>query len=86
MISDAIKGTQLIGMDQTKDELTPATLHSVGGRLESVLEGICRVDIDEELNSIRGYRLIKPRWRDYQYYFSENPQADAQHSLLYAAI
>jgi hypothetical protein len=64
-------------MVQTKDELTPATLYSVGGRLESVLEGICRVDIDEALSSMRGYRLIKPRWRDYQHDFSENPRADA---------
>jgi Lon protease-like protein len=98
MLSDAMKSNQLIGMIQPKDDLTPATLHSVGcaarviqyaetedGRLEVVLQGLCRFDIDEELSSMRGYRLIKPSWKNYQDDFSDDRPADTQHSLLFTS-
>ncbi|MFT6033649.1 MAG: Lon protease-like protein [Arenicella sp.] len=98
MLRDAMKSNQLIGMIQPKDELTPATLHTVGcaarviqyaetddGRLEIVLEGLCRFDIDEELSSMRGYRLIKPRWENFKHDFDESQPADIQHSLLFTS-
>jgi Lon protease-like protein len=96
MIGDAMRSNQLIGMIQPKDELVPATLHAVGcaarviqytetkdGRIEVVLEGLCRFNIDEELSCMRGYRLIKPRWRDFQHDFDDHQTADAQQSLLF---
>ena len=98
MLRDAMKSNQLIGMIQPKDELTPATLHTVGcaarviqcaetddGRLEIVLEGLCRFDIDEELSSMRGYRLIKPRWENFKHDFDKSQPADIQHSLLFTS-
>jgi Lon protease-like protein len=98
MISDAMKSNQLIGMIQPKDELIPATLHAVGcaarviqytetkdGRLEIVLEGLCRFGIHEELSSMRGYRLIKPRWQDFQHDFDDRQTADVNHSLLFTS-
>lgn len=98
MVSDAMKSNQLIGMIQPKDELIPATLHAVGcaarvtqynetkdGRLEIVLEGLCRFDINEELSTMRGYRLIKPSWLDFQHDFDKHQTADPQHSLLFTS-
>lgn len=93
MVQDAIKSDQLIGMIQPKDELMPATLHSVGcagriirfsetkdGRLEILLEGLCRFSVHEELSSMRGYRLIKPNWHDYQHDFTTEDSIDLENS------
>ncbi|MFT6407363.1 MAG: Lon protease-like protein [Arenicella sp.] len=98
MLRDAMKSDQLIGMIQPKDELTPATLHSVGcaarviqytetddGRLEVLLAGLSRFEIDEELSSMRGYRLIKPNWQNFEHDFTQQEPADAQHSLLFTS-
>jgi len=95
MIHDAMKGEQLIGMIQPKDDLTPATLHAIGcaariihysetkdGRLEILLEGLCRFAILEELSSMRGYRLIKPSWNKYQHDFAKQESVDSQSSQL----
>ena len=58
MLQDTMRGDRLIGMIQPKNELTPTVLHTIGcaarvisysetkdGRLEILLEGICRLSL-----------------------------------------
>lgn len=76
MIDDALKGSRLIGMVQTRDD---GSLYSVGcagrivsyhetddGRYEIVLSGLCRFRIEEELAQIDGYRRARAHWADYK--------------------
>lgn len=96
MVHDSMKSDQLIGMIQPKDQLALPKLHETGcaariirysetsdGRLEIVLEGLCRFNIIEELSCMRGYRLIKPNWARYEHDFSEQGPADVQDNRLF---
>lgn len=97
MIHDAMKGDQLIGMIQVKDELSPPSLQTVGcaarivryseisdGRLEIMLEGLCRFKVQQELSCLRGYRLIKADWSSYQCDFHEPSPASDQDTQLFS--
>jgi len=99
MVHDAMKTEQLIGMIQPKDDISSAALHKIGcaarvvhyietrdGRLEIRLEGLCRFSIEEELSTTRGYRLIKPRWQDYQhdYETAESASTENSHTFMTA--
>ena len=96
MVQDAMKADQLIGMIQPKGDLTPAQLHNVGcagrvihysetvdGRVEILLEGLCRFSIREELSCLRGYRVVQVNWQAYEKDFSEQANANKQISLLF---
>ncbi len=96
MIQDAMRDDQLIGMIQPKDELADRSLCDTGcaariirysetsdGRLEVVLEGLCRFNIIEELSCMRGYRLIKPDWARYQHDFSEQDSCTLKDTQLF---
>jgi len=96
MVRDAMRGDQLIGMIQAKDELSPPSLQSVGcaariirysetsdGRLEIMLEGLCRFKVQAELSCMRGYRLVQPNWSSYQSDFNEPIKASDEDTLLF---
>lgn len=97
MIRDAMKGEQLIGMIQVKDELSPPSLQTVGcaarivrysetsdGRLEVMLEGLCRFKVQEELSCLRRYRLVQADWSLYQKDFDEPVPASNEDTLLFS--
>ncbi len=97
MIRDAMKSEQLIGMIQVKDELSPPSLQAIGcaariirysetsdGRIEILLEGLCRFRVHEELSCLRGYRLVQADWSSYQTDFDEPEPASEQDALLFS--
>ncbi len=97
MVRDAMKGEQLIGMIQVKDERSPPSLQTVGcaariirysetsdGRLEILLEGLCRFKVQEELSCLRGYRLAQADWSAYRSDFDEPEPASDQDTLLFS--
>ena len=78
MLQDAMRSDQLVGMIQSRDESGKPDLFKVGcagrvtryeenddGRIEIILTGLCRFQVQEELASTRGYRLIVPDWSAY---------------------
>lgn len=78
MLQDAMRSDQIIGMIQPRDDSENADLFKVGcagrvvryeenhdGRIEIVLTGLCRFEVEEELSSTRGYRLVVPDWSNY---------------------
>ncbi len=86
MIEDAMASQHLIGMIQPEahGENQGYSLRRTGcagrittyqetfdGRIEIVLSGVCRFDMQEELPTTRGYRLVIPDWSrfelDYDY-------------------
>ena len=79
MVQDAMRSNQLIGMIQPKDNSSKPSLFDVGcagriqryeevagGRLEILIAGLCRFNIKEELDSARGYRIVKANWANYR--------------------
>ncbi len=82
MIEDALGHGRLIGMIQptiSEDEMPVPPLYQVGcaGRISSFTEtddgrflvnltGVCRFQVTEELPQLRGYRRIKPEWKNFQ--------------------
>lgn len=75
MVRDAMQSDQLIGMIQPLDDEPPFNLYTVGcagritryeekndGRIELVLTGLCRFELEQELATTRGYRMIVPMW------------------------
>ncbi len=79
MVQDAMRSNQLIGMVQPSDRQDQPNLYNVGcvgriyryeetqdGRLEVTLKGLCRYRIEEELPSVREYRIVKPNWKDFE--------------------
>ena len=80
MVQDAMRSNQLIGVIQPKDNLSQPSLYKIGcaarirryeelddGRLEIELNGLCRFNILEELESMRDYRIIKADWMPYEH-------------------
>ena len=77
MVQDAMRDSQLIGMIQPSSNHARQTqLQKVGcagritryeetldGRFHIVLKGVCRFEVKEELDSIRGYRMVVPDWQ-----------------------
>ena len=79
MVQDAMESHRLIGMIQPRDDSKKPRLYDVGcagritryhetqdGRLESLLTGLCRFRVVEELSTTRDYRLVKPDWSEYE--------------------
>jgi len=76
MVNDALSTHRMIGMIQPNpDAGDEAELYHTGcagriteyretvdGRIEIVLSGVCRYDVDEVLPTTRGYRLSVPNW------------------------
>lgn len=77
MVHDSLATHHLIGMVQPntgfKGKLTPVYSTGCAGRITSFSEttdgrilisltGVCRFDIGQELSTIRGYRVVEPRW------------------------
>ncbi|MES9973486.1 LON peptidase substrate-binding domain-containing protein [Candidatus Thiodiazotropha sp. LNASS1] len=81
MVQDALGSHHLIGMIQP-DDSEHSTIHqlqttgcaarisfyneTLDGRIEIIITGVCRFDIQTELPSDRGYRLIKPNWERFE--------------------
>lgn len=85
MVNDAIESHKLIGMIQPRDETQKSDLFNVGcaaritryeemndGRLEITLTGLCRFEIEQEIESTRGYRLVIPSWEKYRIDFTDD--------------
>jgi hypothetical protein len=95
MVQDAMASHRLVGMIQPRDDSATPDLYQVGcagriiryaetadGRLEIGLSGICRFTVTEELDTTRGYRLVRPDWSNYSVDYTkqdEPAQTDRQH-------
>jgi Lon protease-like protein len=81
MVADAMSSHHLIGMvqpDLSKPEQSGAVFNTGcagritgyqetgDGRLEIVLVGACRYRLVEEINSMRGYRVVVPDWAPFR--------------------
>lgn len=76
MVNDALSSHRMIGMIQPdpnadKDAILCHTgcagritqhRETSDGRIEMVLSGVCRFDLDDVLPTTRGYRLVVPNW------------------------
>jgi hypothetical protein len=96
MISDALSSHRMIGMIQPDPDTDDSGLCRTGcagrisqyretndGRLEIQLSGVCRYDVDEELPTTRGYRLIIPDWSRFpDDYIDHEAVLKSGHSLL----
>ena len=84
MIRDAMRGEQLIGMVQPKQDHANASLHQVGtcarivqyeetqdGRYNIVLKGLCRFKIERELQTVSAYRIVVPIWSEFKLDYEE---------------
>ena len=86
LVQDSLASHHLIGMIQpgAKTQEDDQSLRPTGcagrltsyqetadGRIEIVLSGVCRFDIEQELTTTRGYRMVVPDWSrfeaDYDY-------------------
>jgi len=98
MFKDAMQGEQLIGMIQPQDRESPPELFKIGcaarviryeetndGRLEVLLSGLCRFEVSEELSSMRGYRLIVPKWQNFEHDYQDSEACNTQTTLLFNA-
>lgn len=96
MLQDAMRSDQLIGMIQPRDDTEKSTLFDVGcagritryeenqdGRVEIGLTGLCRFQIQEELTSTRGYRLVVPNWSAYTCDYEEQKPASELASVSF---
>jgi len=97
MVEDALKTDHLIGMIQPSDNSRIPRLYQVGcagritrfeetqdGRIEIILSGLCRFRIQEEISCLRGYRMVKPEWKEFAQDFEESEpvaEDDIQHML-----
>lgn len=95
MIKDAMRGEQLIGMIQPKQDHANAPLHQIGtcarivqyeesqdGRYNIVLNGLCRFEIERELQAISKYRMVVPRWSGFEGDY-DKADVDDKDSLAY---
>ena len=75
MVDDALGTHRMFGMIQPDPSAASSTLCQTGcagritqyretsdGRIEMVLSGVCRFDLEELLPTTRGYRLAVPDW------------------------
>ncbi len=88
MINDALGDQRMIGMIQPDpNENGEGAVYRTGcagritqfretsdGRYELVLSGVCRFDLDEELSTTRGYRLIVPDWSRFACDYIDNEE------------
>lgn len=91
MISDAMRGDQMIGMIQPQQDHANASLHQIGtggrivqfeetqdGRYNVVLNGLCRFDVERELDTVSAYRMVIPDWSSYTNDYEEEQAKDDQ--------
>jgi len=101
MVNDALGSHRLIGMIQPKpDPAEDEELYGTGcagrivqfretsdGRIEMVLDGVCRFDIVESLPTTRGYRMIVPDWTRFQSdYDNHDGELASEHDRLISAV
>ncbi|MGD8914587.1 MAG: LON peptidase substrate-binding domain-containing protein [Candidatus Thiodiazotropha sp.] len=102
MVQDVLGKHHLIGMIQPNDcdHSTSPQLHTTGcaarisfynetldGRIEIILTGVCRFDIEAELPSDRGYRLIKPNWERFKSDYDLNlPTTEEKRHTIYSTL
>jgi Lon protease-like protein len=99
MVQDAMQTHRLIGMIQPRDQHEGPTLYDVGcagritrylettdGRLEIVLTGVCRFNIERELETVRGYRLVIPDWSLFASDYEEQTASESAVALLHASL
>ena len=90
MLQDAMQSHHLIGMIQPFDKNQNTGLYHIGcaaritryeeindGRIEVSLTGLCRFEIQEELETIRGYRLIVPNWSKFAIDYAEHGEFES---------
>ncbi len=97
MIADALRSHHMIGMIQpdpeSRDENELCRTGCAGritqyretndGRIEIVLRGVCRFDIDEVLPTTRGYRLGVPDWKRFANdYVDQDSKLRGEHDHL----
>ena len=97
MINDVLSTHRMIGMIQPNpDALQEKELYRTGcagriteyretadGRIEIVLSGVCRYDVDEVLQTERGYRLSVPNWSRFSGdYVIEEERLQGEHEHL----
>jgi len=99
MVQDAMRGDQLIGMIQPRENAEQSDLYDIGcagrviryeetddGRIQILLAGLCRFTIDLELPTTRGYRLVQPDWSNFAEDFNTPPQPDAEALLSFKGV
>jgi Lon protease-like protein len=102
MVQDVLGNHHLIGMIQPNynDHSTNPQLHTTGcaarisfynetidGRIEIILTGVCRFDIEAELPSDRGYRLIEPNWERFKSDYDLNlPATEEKRHTIYSTL
>lgn len=97
MVSDALGTHRMIGMIQPDPNARNASAlcptgcagriaqyrETSDGRIEMVLNGVCRYDLGEELPTTRGYRLIVPDWSRFSDDYSDHEgQLHDEHDRL----
>jgi hypothetical protein len=97
MVNDALSTHRMIGMIQPNPDAGDETeLYRTGcagriteyretsdGRIEMVLSGVCRYDVDEVLPTTRGYRLSVPDWSRFSGdYAAEEVKLHGEHDHL----
>jgi Lon protease-like protein len=102
LVQDVLGSHHLIGMIQPDDSQQPSIhqLHTTGcaarisfynetldGRIEIILTGVCRFDIQAELPSDRGYRLIDPNWERFISDYDFNlPASDDKRNSIHSTL
>ena len=101
MVIDAMRADRLIGMIQPHHDAdggaAPA-FYDVGcagritsysetedGRILITLSGVCRFRVAAELETIRGYRMVRPRWQEFDGDFSDS-LVEIDRDVLTAAL
>ncbi len=101
MVNDALGSHRLIGMiqpgpDTVDDEALCLTgcagrivqfRETSDGRVEMVLDGVCRFDVRETLPTTRGYRMIVPDWSRFQSdYDKHDDELPGEHDRLVSTV
>lgn len=84
LVRDAMRSNQLIGMIQPSGDSDKPDLYNVGcagritqyaedpsGKIQIVLTGVCRFAVEQELDSLRGYRIVVPNWSAFEHDYQE---------------
>lgn len=97
MVNDALSTHRMIGMIQPNPDAGDDNelyhtgcagriteyRETVDGRIEMVLSGVCRYDVDEVLPTTRGYRLSVPNWSRFNGdYAVEEDRLQGEHEHL----
>ena len=99
MVNDALQSDRLIGMIQPIDDDAHPALSQVGcagrivrfeetrdGRFEILLSGVARFHVEEELTSVRGYRLVRPNWSPFEQDLQSPADAPTDQILLFKGV